>query len=292
MNSHSRNIVYAVTFSLPMMLHCIGLVLLYKAKGKLPHQRMVTMNLAAAEMIYCLWRAAWHIMNVTDFFVWIRGIVPNASTFFSFVSEFLFVNIRFAYILIIADRFLFIWLNIKYYLYITKHQLRLVIIAQWLLAILTALVVILFYKCKVLNYNEFIRTRLVIHIALDTLISSTALFTFSYLFLRVKGITKESDNQQKVHSGMFKIWMKLKVPGLMVITFVIFNVSSTILKFIDLKFDYKDLRLIITIYTLTILGWCFDSIIYILLQKRVRKLVYSMTKRRSKVYSVDTRPDL
>ena len=144
----------------------------------------------------------------------------------------------------------------------------------------------------ILNYNEFIRTRLVIHIALDTLISSTALFTFSYLFLRVKGITKESDNQQKVHSGMFKIWMKLKVPGLMVITFVIFNVSSTILKFIDLKFDYKDLRLIITIYTLTIVGWCFDSIIYILLQKRVRKLVYSMTKRRSKVYSVDTRPDL
>ena len=116
-----------------------------------------------------------------------------------------------------------------------------------------------------------------------------------YFFLRLNGITKEIDNQQRAHFGILKVLVKLKVTGLMIITFrPICNVKSkkrnievhrSPIWLQRLKLDHNDLYF-------DFLGWCCDFIVYILLQKRVSKLVYSMTKRTNKVDNVDTRPDM
>ena len=96
-------------YALAVAMHAIGLVLLFKSRGDLPNQRLITINLAASEMMMCLWavivygRALCSIQMSDAFFY--------ASLFGQFT---LYTNIRFVMLHMIIDRFLYIWLNLEY----------------------------------------------------------------------------------------------------------------------------------------------------------------------------------
>lgn len=256
--------------TLPLFLHSVGFILLYKAKRTLPNQRIVTMDLAAAEVLYCLWQIVQYIIYLTKFKASFEGLFM-----FIFLHQFVYLNIALIYIIIIADRFLYIWLNIKYTVYITKKKLSSAMGIQWFIAALIALIPVLLFRNGMIDSNHYINTILAIELVLDISIITIFFLTFIYFFLKVKNATKQSTSQQRGNRGVISFWTKLKIPCLMVVTFITFNIGSTIIKHIQVRLHGTafDLMLYIIVDVLTIVGWCSDALTYILLQKRVRCLV-------------------
>ena len=128
-----------VGYSLPTALHGVGIVLLYKAKGKLLNQKMITLNLAVAELLYCLSRAIIYTLYMAEK---LTTLPFSILTCFSYIF---FLAIRFAILHIIIDRFLDIWLNLQYERYMNKNTLIKAIIIQWIVGFLVAAAVIILY---------------------------------------------------------------------------------------------------------------------------------------------------
>ena len=165
-----------VGYTLLAVLHGVGIVLLHKSRGDLPNQRIITLNLAVAEFLYCMSRAIIYIIVLI-------GVPTNLPyIMMQFLSVIFFLGIRFAIFHIIIDRFLNIWLNIKYPILIKTKTLIKAIIFQWILSISlsAALGSVILYQ--VISIEIFKLTRL----ALDTTIVIAAGLTFIYLFMAVK----------------------------------------------------------------------------------------------------------
>ena len=100
-----------VVYVPPVVLHAFGLLLLYRAKGDLPNQRITTMNLATAEMFNCILRVV--INSILKSGISSIGTMTD-NYYYNLVDIFIFASIKLILIHIIVDRFLYVWLNIKY----------------------------------------------------------------------------------------------------------------------------------------------------------------------------------
>ena len=254
-------------YSLPTILHGVGIILLYKAKGvELPNQRIITLNLSIAEFFYCLSR----VVQYTTLLAQVS--TPLIYALLYCFSGILLCAIRFAVLHIIIDRFLDIWLNIRYSVYITKKTLVKAIIFQWVLGLLlaAALVSLLTFKLISQDKAKFVR------LSVDIIIIIAALSTFTYIFAKVKrAIYGHTLNRKRNRSP--RVWFKLKIPLLMVSTFIAFNTTSSILW--CHRDDSDEAKYYSYALVLDLFGWCTDAFIYVFLQKRVRSLLVSCCSR-------------
>ena len=268
-----------VGYTLLAVLHGVGIVLLYKAKRDLPNQRVITLNLAVAEFLFCVSRAILYILVL----IGLQKILPYVIL--NFPSFIFFLAIRFAIFHIIVDRFLNIWLNIKYPILINTKSLIKAIICQWILssflsAVLGSAMMLQAISSKILKFTR---------LAIDIIIVVAAGLTFVYLFMRVKNVVygqttvQRQQNRSRPSRPSRRIWLNLKIPILMVSTYMIFNTSSSVLWFYLYNIENPKFNPIPTYYTsplvLDLCGWCSDGIIYIFLQKRVRHLLVSSFRK-------------
>ena len=256
-------------YSIAACLHAVGTVLLYLSKGELPNQRLVTMNLAIAEMLFCLLVVIYHIVDSMRLLQTPAYII---SMHYFILS--LFCSIRFAILHIIVDRFLNIWLHLKYPLYFNRKTLIKTIILEWILSLFVAFVVVLLLNFRVKYTSIFAR------LFLDLMIIIVALATFVYLFVKVKEAIYGNLPQQNRQYRSSQVWFKLKIPVLMVATYIAFNTSSSIL--------YARNKQGIAFIVLDIFGWWSDAFIYILLQKSVRRMLFSCCWRKNRNQVEDT----
>ena len=206
-------------FSIPTVLHIIGIFLLYKAKGGLKNQRIITLNLAIAEMLICLLNVIILITSLVKNLMTSRYIIILHCLYAS-----LFLTIRFAMLHIIIDRFLDIWLNIKYPIYMSSKNLRRIIIVQWIFGFVFSSCFVLLYWFDYIHHHSFATIRF----CMDIIILISALFTFTYLFVKVKNIVQENANQGREQNRASSIWFRFKIPVAMVTTFILFNISGSI----------------------------------------------------------------
>ena len=253
-------------YSLPTVLHVVGIILLYKAKGGLPNERIITLNLAIAEMLFCVLNVIFCIIVLSD------PLLTSTQIMILFcISATFFFSTRFAVLHVIIDRFLDIWLNIKYPLYMINKKLRFAIVTQWILGFIFATIIIFLVSFNFISIN----TVAAIRVCLDIIILIAAVVTFTYLFLKVKNL--ENITQGKEHNRISSILVNFKIPMLMVATFVVFNISGSICYFVRTN-EYRSA----VFEVLSICGWCSDALIYIFLQKRVRRLLPLKCCRRAK----------
>ena len=269
----SSQIVINSGYGLVAALHAIGLILLYKAKERhLPNQRLVTINLALTEMLLGLWLLIRNICQVSSF---------SISLVF-FFDIFLYTNIRFVIWHITVDRFLCIWLNLKYPVYITKKVLVIIIIVHWLLSIIMGTTFTLLLELNILSPSAYTALLLVyIFSSFDMSIAVTAIAAFLYFFIKIRSIYKRSPKHQRRYKVM-NVWLKLKIPSLMVVTYIVFNLSSNMMKLALILYRFDNLYTPAII--LDICGWLSDVIIYIILQRGVRFFLKRRMKRELKLH--------
>ena len=265
-----KKVLTIAGYSLPVILHGIGIVLLYKARGQLPNQRMVTLNLAVAEFLYCVSRIIYHATFLSG--------TPTKLTYvlqYCFISLF-FCVIRFAMLHIIIDRFLDVWLNIKYQIYVNKKTLTKIIILVWIAGFVVGVGFILLEGFNVISRLPIMITRL----SVDFIIIVSAVSTFIYLFVKVQNVINGLSTQQQRKNRLQMVWLRFKIPIMMVLTLILFNISSSLLW--TIRDDSGKAKYYSYALALDLCGWCSDAFIYVFFQKRVRILLSSSFRRRDR----------
>ena len=263
------DILKIVGYGVPFILHSVGFVLLYKAKEELlPNQRLITMNLAVTETLYCMGQVLFHTLEVADLLPTVVNIILE------FFLASCFCAIRFAVLHIIVDRFLDIWLNIKYPIYVNKKKILIAIGMQWIFGFCFGLIESLIW------HFEDIDITLLKDVLLDVIVIVTAFVTNIYFFRTIMSMIQPTlSNTTDGRPDKRRVLLKLKIPCLMVLTFIIFNAASTILLYVAEKHDLPE-QVFLAHDILDIFGWCSDALIYVLLQKRVRHKLVSICKGR------------
>ena len=259
-----------VVYVPPTILHGTGIILLYKSRGELPNQRVITLNLATAEFLFCTSRVILHSVILAGVSHTVTLTVLYCSVYITFCAT------RFAILHIILDRFLDIWLNIKYPRYVNKANLIKIIIFLWFISTVIAVTFVFLETFKIVRRDKPQFGRL----TGDIIIVFAAISTFIYLFKKVKSVLHRQDSQEKRPRRSTGVWFKLRIPLLMVITFIVFNTTSTILWLY--RDDSDEAKYYAYALVLDLFGWCSDAFIYVFLQRRVRRLLVSCCRRTRK----------
>ena len=260
-------------YCLVAALHIVGLVLLHKAKLQIQNQKIILMNLSVSEMLFCLFESFYFLNEL----VWSSETLKYVIVGITSIS---FLNVRFAMFHFIIDRFLDIWLNLKYPLYFSKKILTIIIITQWILSFILVVVMITLLNFKVIGWY----TVQIVRLSMDIIIVIAALITFPYLFVKVKNAIHLNVGQERKQNRIFIALLKLKVPMLMVITYIAFNTTYSIFVF---TWSYSG-KSSFTFEILDICGWGSDVFIYVFLQKRVRRLLLSSCLKENRNQVGDT----
>ena len=171
----------------------------------------------------------------------------------TFLDLAMYTNIRLVVLHIIIDRFIDIKLSIKYPLYITLKKLQSIVISMWMISVIFALLWTIILKLDVLKLSSWYAYVSAFIVLADILIVVSAVVTYTYLFSRVRKFTHTNGQQDLTRTSL--IIRKFKIPCLMVLTFIMFNVSGTVLRVCGIR----DIP-----HVLDLLGWCSDSYLYIL----------------------------
>ena len=144
------------------------------------------------------------------------------------------------------------------------------IAVQWTFSLCFGLMHMLIWNFEDINITIYS------DILLDVLVIVISIIINVYFFRKLKSMIRPTSSINIRENGS-RILFKLKIPCLMVLTFIIFNASATILIFLGEMMDLTEqLKLVFNIFDMV--GWCSDALIYILLQRRVRQMLVSICK--------------
>ena len=168
--------VCIIGVSLVVLIHLVGILLLCKSKNELPNQRFLVLNLAVVEML-CGCYMLMIFSVITSGIEW-RVNVLYCVTIFG--ETLLYTRVRLAVLHIIMDRFMEIYLNIKYPIYVTRKCSISVASLSWIFSATPAAtsVILLDFQGRKTAHKFAIYSLL----CLDILIFSSAIITYMYFY--------------------------------------------------------------------------------------------------------------
>lgn len=268
---------YIISYSIVASAHCCGFILLCKAKNNLPNQRLLTKNLAVTEMLFC-------INIVFSYFAAVNARNNlTVECLYTFFTALLFTEIRLTVLHLIFDRFLEIFTNIKYPLYMTQKKMLCIMVTHWIASTICATASLII---KLLNTHKGKwHFQALFCLVLDILILISAIATQVYFYITVQKIkVLEARITGRFRETRITVMMrKFKVPCYIVLTYIFCNLSSTV---IFASLSYAENKETITIFlnfsqSLIIIGFTSDNVIYVFANANVRRLLRSIFKRRS-----------
>ena len=261
-------------YILTAILHGSGIWLLYSVKIALVNQRLIILNLAMAELLSCIERIVYSCGRLGKY----RNIYWLRFGFFLYLFTALIT--KFIMFHLTLDRFLEIYLHMKYAVYLTKTRLVKILATLWILSAsvsITLVVISITITDVITMYSHFFY----IYFGIDITITFTALVTYMYFFIKIRSFTK-CERQLSGHLKESKrdtsTSKKFLVPCLTIASYILFNVTGTTIQMAMQFMNTKrptDVIIILSnsAFLLTLLGWIADWIIYILLQRKIRKVL-------------------
>ena len=264
-----------IGYSAVCCFHTLGLYLLCKTKSDLPNQKLITINLAISEILVSAFKLSADIVE----FVGIES--ETWSYCIVFFNIIFFTGFRFIVLHMIFDRFLDIHLNIKYQIYFKTKTLTIILLSLWILSFTLGIIGVVVIKFKFQNTTTRLPFTSIFLVAIDTGITFAAIGTYHYFYKKVRRIASNTAKVAPLHMRRRNILSKFKVPGLMVLSYILFNVSGSIMRLVGMY----QVPLIFDM-----LGWGSDGVIYIFMQKRVRRTLLKLFWNKSSVITVKDVP--
>ena len=271
--------ILIAVYALLALLNLAALLLMHKAKWDLPNQRRLTMNLALTEMCCCCYMAIRFSIFLKD------NWSEDWSKVDTFVTGLFYTEHRFTLLHIITDRFMEVFMNMKYPLYMSTKKLTRMMISLWVVAFSFALICLI---VRLLNHrNASLHMLLYTISGLDVIIFILALVTYTYFYLKVKKIKRTArDSNGLPQQELSLVWKKFRLPCYISITYIAFNLTSALLiakayyhKGEEKNYnEYKKLMYIAVVLDLA--GFLSDNIIYLVLNKNVRRQLLTIFRLR------------
>ena len=254
-----------VGYTFAGICHGFGLFLLSKVNSLPMNQKYLLINLSAIEMAQ-----SW-LYSVYLIFALINGKCFHCAYWHLFMGLFV-ICMRLVVLHIIIDRF---W-EIKYPLYIQIKQLLIMLSCGWVFSLLMVMGLrgINYIGMEGFNYSKGLGGRLFTAAltVLDLIVVISAIATYAYFYSRIKKVhqvhhlddASRIENTARQRNIAIK---KFKVPFLVTSTFILFNVSSTLLMLVHIWYKTGSLYLFSLI--LSIAGILTDAVIYVYFQKDI-----------------------
>ena len=182
---------------------------------------------------------------------------------------------------IILDRFIEIYSNIKYPLFMTHKRLLALIATNWSLSVLIAIIDTALEAAtkSLLIY----RVNCVLLLVLDLTILISAITTYIYFYNKAYSIRRLEVNSlgQPEESRLNLLRQKFKQPCYIVMTYIYFNLTGTMLVITsDYVQNVRKSRILFTSFeVLLIVGLTSDAIIYVFANKNVYRLLCSIFRK-------------
>ena len=247
-------------YLLSIMLHSIGIFLLLTLKHR-RNQDIIIMNLSIAEIS----------MSLCDFSQNILSRYHNVSAFHIKVLTItqcsLFVVPSFLIMIVLTfDRFLEVYLNIKYHVYVQKFKMKVSLCICWCIGISIA-IILLPLKFRSINSAAIIFK--IIFPSVEGTFLLIALVCYIYIFNKFKEM-KRTPTVPTIVRNKLKC-VKIFPPFLIILTFSMFVVApdtvNLYLFYISEKGTNFHANALLLFY---VLGFISDAVIYIFLQKSMR----------------------
>ena len=272
---HSFQNVYVALYSVIAILHFLGLILLYKAKTNLPNQRLLIKNLSMVEMLFCMSMVIFCSFHVDAS----SGVIPQCL--YAFFSTLFFIEIRLTMLHIIFDRFLEIFTNIKYPLYMSHRKIMFMITLHWCGTVFGAVV------SSILRFRGTFTSKWSVEtlfcLILDIIILISAVSTYFYFFIKVRKIRKNEasfEPSSEENAMNVLIIKKFRQPCYIVLTYLCFNLSSTIMFTTSLYVNNRRQHELLNGFSHIpiMVGLVSDAFIYVYADRDVRGLLFTILK--------------
>ena len=259
-----------------VLVHLVGFVLLYKTRSQLPNQRLLILNLALVEVLCgCYMLVIFSV--VVSGIEWRTSFGQYAITF---CETLLYTRIRFTVLHIILDRFLEIYMNMKYPIYMTRRVMVVVLTILWFLSVVSALISVIL-KTFLSKYTAH-KFALMSMFTLDVIIFTSATITYIYFFKTTRRIrTLDSIASGRKSPSMIGLFReRFLLPCYIVCTYMLFNLSSIILATVSRYVERGSDKVALTraSYVLDMVGFTSDAAIYVFANKSVRKFLQSLIR--------------
>ena len=231
------------------------------------------MNLAAVEMLFCLVIATFLPLQQSKHDGQIVEILDSV------LSSLFFIEVRWTMLHIIFDRFLEIYTNIKYPLYMTYKRMSLLLATHWIISALCATINVVLEHLEISGKFE---VTFFLGLILDVMILISSISTYIYFYRTVRKIRRLelTAASQPQELGVHLLISKFKLPCYIVLTYTCFNLSSTAMMAASQLVDNEKPSEHLFRFSLvpTLIGFTSDAIIYVFANREVRKLLCSICR--------------
>ena len=272
------SITYFTLTLLAFICHIIGLVVLWRVKSPAVNQRIIIINLALTELLFCANQLAYYAEKKIFSPPSVSSVKVNQT-----LRSIVHTANKLVMIHLTLDRFADIYLNLKYALHFSRERVIKILSAIWIVSIVygVTLGIIMEVFTPTSTYPRVhYQVTIPVSIVLDIIITLSAIGTYSYLFYKVRSIMNRdtSSNGNNTENKRSHPSLKFLVPFLMIATYLAFNVSGTVISIISdtLYANSKTGHWLFHVSWLMIgFGYLTDAILYIFLQKDVRSFITS-----------------
>ena len=263
---------YIASYSTVAILHFLGFLLLCKSKHDLPNQRLLTKNLALVELLFC--------MNMVTFYSVEISVHSTLTTkcLFVFFTALFFIEIRLTMLHIIFDRFLEIFTNIKYPLYMNHKKIMSLLAMHWFGSAVYAIISSVVRLLGIFQGQWPVQ--IFFCLILDIIILISAITTYLYFYTKVQKIQRLETSilDPPEDSAMTFLIGKFKQPCYIVLSYIFFNLTSTVMLTCSLHVHSRRQYEILQHFSHVpiIVGCISDASIYVFANRNVRKLLWTM----------------
>ena len=206
--------------SLVICLHVVAIALLSRLKKELK-QITIMINLSFAELLFSFIFALHFVDKLAPIGKWYKHLE------FSFII-FCLLATKLFMLFLVVDRFMEVYFNIRYPIIFTKRMSLFVLFIIWVVSGAYVLVNKVLILDNIILRETAFAVDNYISLVIDAIFLVTATYVYCYFYLKVKKITEHSRISEHDRTTYNNI-IKFVIPFLMVVTYVIFNITATIL---------------------------------------------------------------
>lgn len=274
-----------ILYVIGTLLHLFGCYMLYQVRRRALCKTPITylLNLSFSEVLLSITGCVRRIL-------FLSGISKVATYITMFQWTTFTIGYFLAMILLTIDRFLAVYLNLRYHLYWSEKKAITTIAIAWLLSILFGITV---QNIVSMNIDNIITFATIYYLPLvEVIVLLIAILTYGYFYKQMQRHKRQrpsvsrSETTKQNTAGEVQVKEKHRtggfyVPALIMITFVVFIILPDQVYFFTTILNVKIPDYVVQILSLAyIFAYISDGMIYIFLSVPVRRRMSAMWKRR------------
>ena len=257
----------------PIIFHVIGIYLLKQPNQLEDNQKLYLIHMSIIEIMFSI--IQFILLNLKVFLTDV--IYFQYTSFISHAVGFSWSNVL---IMLTFDRFLHVYLNIKYQLYVTKKITKLIILFSYLLGICFVVAILLCVNITFHDKRHILRVYL--YPIYAVFLIAVFAFTYIYIYWRIR-VGRATDRvQSRNHRQQSQQHKSSFVPFWILVTFILFIVvpsASYVLVEHIFQVRHFESYMYQIVSTFWIVGFTSDALIYILFHQSIKKRFLRLTGR-------------